>query len=193
MESMTTLLCVLRVLWLLLLSLMATTEKTQVTVDGRASPLLMSQSKCWLPTDGTTWLACHRLNRGFPAPCGSTHRLNIFLNPELCFAVLISLQHNVPVAPLLSSCRLITRNPTFRYPLCSFWSWEKKTTKKINLCGNICHPWHRRRVLVFFFSIVIIWFQCDNVVSSRNPSELLLMWTEREKAVWDGSLSENHF
>ncbi len=92
--------CVLRVLWLLLRSLMATTEKTQITEDGRASPLLMSQSKCCLPTDGTTWLAGHRLHRAFLAACGPTHRLNIFLNPELRFAVLISLQHNVP---LLSS------------------------------------------------------------------------------------------
>lgn len=95
-------LCILRVLWLLLRSLMATTEKTQVTDDGRASPLLMSQSKRWLPTDGTNWLAGHRLYRALLAPCGCTHRLNIFLNPELCFAVLISLQHNVPVSPLLS-------------------------------------------------------------------------------------------
>lgn len=153
-------LCVLRVLWLLLRSLMATTEKTQVTEDGRASPLLMSQSKCWLPTDGTTWLASHRLYRALLAPCGSTHRLNIFLNPELCFAVLISLQHNVPVSPLLSSCSLKTRSSpsVIHYFLLKLRKLQKK--KKKNLWGNICHLWQRHRglfwvfLLLFYFNVI---------------------------------------
>lgn len=123
-----------------------------------------------------TWLARYRLYRALPAPCGSTHRLNIFLNPELCFAVLISLQHNVPLSPLLSSCSLITRSPlpTLCYPLFSFEAEKRKLQKKQNkknhkknkhkkkqLWGNICHLWQRNRGLFWVFFFIIILFQCD--------------------------------
>lgn len=124
------------------------------------------------------WPATGSTGPSWP-PCGSTHRLNIFLNPELCFAVLISLQHNVPVSPLLSSCSLITRPPP---SIIFLWSWEKKTAKKKkkNLWGNICLLWQRHRWLFWVFFIIIILFQCD--MSFRHEILQSCYWCgQREK------------
>lgn len=156
-----------------------------------------------------TWLARYRLYRALPAPCGSTHRLNIFLNPELCFAVLISLQHNVPLSPLLSSCSLITRSPP-PHPLLSiifFWSWEKKTAKKTKqkkpqkknkhkkknqLWGNICHLWQRNRGLFWVFFLLLFYFNviCYFIMKSFKAVTDV---NRARKGVRVGSLSEKPF
>lgn len=191
--------CVLRVLWLLLRSLMATTETAQVTEDGRASPLLTSQSKCWLPTDGTNLIGQPQAPPGSPGSLW-LHPPTEYLFKSWTLFCCTNLTSNItsPSSPFLSSCSLITRSPpsSIRYPLFLFWSWDKKTAKnkkKISEETLVIFDKDTEDYFEFFFYYYYYFISMWYVVSSWNPSKLLLMWTEREKAVRDGSLSENHF
>lgn len=145
---------------------MATTETAQVTEDGRVSPLLMSQSKCWLPTDGTNLI-------GWPqAPPGSPGSLWLHPPTEYLFKswtlfCCTNLTSNItsPSSPFLS-CSLITRSPP-PPSVILYFSFEAETRKlrkrkKKSLRKHLSSLTKTQRtILSWFFFIIIILFQCD--------------------------------
>lgn len=155
--------CVLRVLWLLLRSLMATTETAQVTEDGRASPLLTSQSKCWLPTDGTNLIGRPQAPPGSPGSLW-LHPPTEYLFKSWTLFCCTNLTSNItsPSSPFLSSCSLITRSPpsSIRYPLFLFWSWDKKTAKnkKKSLRKHLSSLTKTQRTILSFFLLLLLLF-----------------------------------
>ena len=141
---------------------MATTETAQVTEDGRVSPLLMSQSKCWLPTDGTNLI-------GWPqAPPGSPGSLWLHPPTEYLFKswtlfCCTNLTSNITSlsSPFLS-CSLITRSPP-PPSVILYFSFEAETRKlrkrkKKSLRKHLSSLTKTQRTILSWFFLLLLFY-----------------------------------